>query len=51
MNVSDMKVTDEDYFLSNSMMIKAKNIITKEGVDCSSRGTNLYVNSASLCPG
>ena len=33
-----MKGADEDDFLSNSMMIKAKNIIMKEGVDCSSRG-------------
>ena len=39
MKVSDMQVTDEDDFPPNSMMIKAKNIIMKEGVDCSSRGT------------
>ena len=30
MNVSDVNVTDEDDFLSRSMMIKAKNIIMKE---------------------
>ena len=30
MNVSDMKVTDKDDFLSRSMIIKAKNIIMKE---------------------
>ena len=29
MNVSDVKVTDDDSFVSNSMMIKAKNIIMK----------------------
>ena len=29
-NVSDVNVTDEDDFLSHSMMIKAKNIIMKE---------------------
>ena len=32
MNVSDMKVTDKDDFLSRSMMIKAKNIIMKERI-------------------
>ena len=32
MNVSDVKMTDEDSFLSNSMMIKAKNIIMKERI-------------------
>ena len=30
MDVSDVKVTDEDDFLSRSMMIKEKNIIMKE---------------------
>ena len=30
MNVSDVKMTDEDGFLSNSMMIRAKNISMKE---------------------
>ena len=30
MNVSDVKVPDEDDFLSHGMMIKAKNIIMKE---------------------
>ena len=29
-NVSDVKMTDEHSFLSNSMMIKAKNISMKE---------------------
>ena len=32
MDVSDVKVTDEDGFLSCSMMIKAKNIIMKERI-------------------
>ena len=32
MNVSDVKMIDEDSFLSNSMMIKAKNIIMKERI-------------------
>ena len=32
MNVSDVKMTDEDSFLSNSTMIKAKNIIMQERI-------------------
>ena len=32
LHVSDVKVTDEDDFLSRSMMIKAKNIIMKERI-------------------
>ena len=32
MNVSDVKMTDEDSFLSNSMMIKVKNIIMKDRI-------------------
>ena len=32
MNVRDVKMTDEDSFLSNSMMIKAKNIIMQERI-------------------
>ena len=32
MDVSDVKVTDEDGLLSRSMMIKAKNIIMKERI-------------------
>ena len=32
MDVNDVKVTDEDGFLSRSMMIKAKNTIMKERI-------------------
>ena len=32
MNASDVKVTDEDGFLSRFMMIKSKNIIMKERI-------------------
>ena len=32
MDVSDVKVTDEDGFLSRSMMIKSKNTIMKERI-------------------
>ena len=32
MDVSDVKVTDEDGFLSRSMMIKTKNIIITERI-------------------
>ena len=32
MNVSDVKITDEDGFLSRNMTIKAKNIIMKERI-------------------
>ena len=32
MNVSDVKVIDEDGYLSRSMMIKAKNIVMEERI-------------------
>ena len=32
MNVSDVKITDEEGFLSRRRMIKAKNIIMKERI-------------------
>ena len=43
MDVSDMKVTDEDGFLPRSMMIKVKNFIMKE------RTLDQLCRSARLC--